>query len=62
MKKIKNKNLKISIITVTLNSSKFLNDCLQSVKSQTYDDIDHIVIDGASTDNTLDLLETKKIP
>lgn len=60
MKTLKNKNLKISIITVTLNSSKFLNDCLQSVKSQTYDDIEHIVIDGASTDNTLNLLETKK--
>ena len=53
-------NLKVSIITVTLNSSEFLNDCLESVKSQTYNNIEHIIIDGGSTDKTLSILEARK--
>jgi len=52
--------MKISIITVTFNSVSVINDCLASVKAQKYDDIDHIVIDGASTDGTLSLLESKR--
>ncbi len=52
--------MKISIITVTFNSFSFINDCLASVKEQKYDDIEHIIIDGASTDGTLSLLESKR--
>ena len=52
--------MKISIITVTFNSFSVINDCLESVKSQKYNNIDHIVIDGASTDGTLTLLENKR--
>ena len=48
--------MKISIITVTLNSASFINHCLDSIKNQTHDDIEHIVIDGASTDETLSKL------
>jgi glycosyltransferase involved in cell wall biosynthesis len=52
--------LKISVITVTFNSELYIHDCLASVKSQKYHDIEHIIIDGASTDGTLSLLESKR--
>jgi len=49
--------MKVSIITVTYNSAKHLQDCINSVKSQNYADIEHIVIDGLSTDNTVDIIK-----
>jgi len=52
--------LKISIVTVTYNSSDFISHCLKSVKLQNYNNIEHIVIDGASTDNTLSILKNNK--
>ncbi len=52
--------MKISIITVTFNCISVLKDCLNSVASQSYNKIEHIVIDGASTDGTLSLLNSKK--
>jgi glycosyltransferase involved in cell wall biosynthesis len=52
--------MKISIITVTLNSASVINHCLDSVQYQKHDDIEHIIIDGASTDGTLSLLESKR--
>jgi glycosyltransferase involved in cell wall biosynthesis len=52
--------MKISIITVTLNSASVINHCLDSVRHQKYDNIEHIIIDGASTDGTLSLLESKR--
>ena len=51
--------MKVSIITVTFNSISVINDCLDSISSQEYDNIQHIVIDGASTDGTLSILESK---
>ena len=48
--------VKISIITVTYNSAKTVQDTLDSVKSQTYPNIEHIVIDGGSTDETVNIL------
>lgn len=45
--------MKISIITVCFNSAATITDTMQSVATQTHPDIEHIVIDGASTDNTL---------
>jgi glycosyltransferase involved in cell wall biosynthesis len=47
----------ISIITVCRNSEKYLEQCIQSVVSQTYRDIEYIVIDGGSTDRTLDIIK-----
>tara|TARA_B100000959_G_C14912515_1_gene595767 strand:- start:615 stop:1385 length:771 start_codon:yes stop_codon:yes gene_type:complete len=52
--------MKISIITVTFNSIKYIKDCLASVKSQNYLNIEHIVVDGASDDGTLSLLKSNK--
>ncbi len=48
--------MKVSIITVTLNSEKYLSDCINSVRGQNYKDIEHIIIDGKSTDGTLDII------
>lgn len=50
--------MKISIITITFNSAKSLKRALESVQSQTYKDIEHIIVDGASTDGTKALIET----
>lgn len=50
-------NMKISIITITYNSAKTLPNTLQSVLSQTYPQIEHIIVDGASKDGTKELIE-----
>ena len=52
--------MKISIITVTLNSDKTLRDTLNSVLSQKYKNIEHIIVDGGSQDQTKAIL--KKYP
>lgn len=51
-------NLKITIITVTYNSSATLADTLKSVARQSYKNIEHIVVDGRSTDNTVDIIQS----
>lgn len=48
--------MKVSIITVTLNSEKYLSDCIRSVRGQNYKDIEHIIVDGKSTDGTLRII------
>lgn len=50
-------NTRISVITVVMNSVDTIEGTLRSVRSQTYPDIEHIVIDGGSTDGTLEILE-----
>ena len=52
--------MKISIITVTYNNVSVINDCLDSVKLQNYNNIEHIIIDGGSTDGTLQYLQSKR--
>ena len=52
--------MKISIITVVWNNVKTISETLNSVKSQKYKNIEHIVIDGGSTDGTLSLLKSRK--
>ena len=52
--------MKISIITVVWNNVKTIKDTIDSVLSQTYKNIDYIVIDGGSTDGTLSLLESRR--
>ena len=48
--------MKISVITVSYNSATTLADTFESVKSQTYSDVEHILIDGGSTDETANLI------
>lgn len=48
--------MRISIITATFNSSAHIADCVKSINDQTYHDIEHIIVDGASKDNTLDIV------
>ncbi|MBK8521405.1 MAG: glycosyltransferase [Chitinophagaceae bacterium] len=48
--------IKVTLITVTLNSEKFLEDAIQSVMAQDYPNIEHIIIDGESTDGTLNII------
>jgi glycosyltransferase involved in cell wall biosynthesis len=52
--------MKISVITATYNSAETLADCLDSLRMQTHPDIEHVVIDGASSDGTLALLEARR--
>ena len=48
--------MKISIITITFNSAKTIQRAFDSVQSQTYKDIEHVLVDGASTDGTKELI------
>ena len=48
--------MKISIITATYNSVATVRDTLESIANQTHPDIEHIIIDGASKDETLDIV------
>jgi glycosyltransferase len=48
--------VKITIITPSFNSSKVILSCIDSVKNQTFKDIEHIIVDGKSTDGTLDII------
>ena len=52
--------MKISIITVCFNSEETIVSTLNSVLSQTYDNIEHIIVDGGSIDRTLDILNQYK--
>lgn len=52
--------MKVSIITVTYNSEAFLEQTIRSVIDQTYKNIEYIIIDGASTDNTLSIIAQYK--
>ncbi|MBW4538619.1 MAG: glycosyltransferase [Myxacorys chilensis ATA2-1-KO14] len=50
--------MKVSIITVVFNGEQTIEDTIQSVLLQDHPDIEHIIIDGASTDKTLSIINT----
>ncbi|WP_298780301.1 glycosyltransferase family 2 protein [uncultured Polaribacter sp.] len=52
--------MKISIITVCYNSAKSIEKTFKSVQCQTYKNIEYIVVDGGSSDTTLDIIENNK--
>ena len=47
---------KVTIITVTYNSAAYLQDCINSVRSQNYPNIEYIIVDGKSTDGTMGIV------
>lgn len=55
----KNKSLVplVSIITVTFNAEEYLEEAIDSVLNQTYKNIEYIIIDGGSTDSTVDIIK-----
>ncbi len=53
---LKNKPV-VSIVTVVYNGAKYLEETIQSVINQTYNNVEYIIIDGASTDDTLDIIK-----
>ena len=49
---------KISIITSTYNSGKTLKDTIESILHQTYENVEYIIVDGASSDNTVEIIKS----
>ena len=52
--------MKISIITCVLNNSDLIKKSLKSFQNQTYKNKEHIIVDGGSTDGTLDVIKKSK--
>ncbi|HEY5993175.1 MAG TPA: glycosyltransferase family 2 protein [Gallionellaceae bacterium] len=48
---------RISIVTITYNSREFVKDAIESVLGQTYDNMEYIVVDGGSTDGTVEVIK-----
>ena len=53
--------MKFTIITVCFKSEKYITDAIESVLNQTYSDLEYIIIDGNSTDTTIDIIK-KYVP
>lgn len=54
--------MKFSIITATFNSQQFIESCVKSVLNQSYPNIELIIVDGASSDNTLQIIQSFNNP
>jgi len=54
--------MKFTIITVCFNSEKYILDCIESVRQQTYADFEHWIIDGASKDGTVAKIQKGEHP
>ena len=53
---------KISIITVVFNAAEMLEETIKSVLAQMYDNWEFIIVDGGSTDGTIDILKRYQLP
>ena len=54
--------MKISIITAVYNRRNTILDAINSVRSQTYSNVEHLIIDGASTDGSLEIIKEAMVP
>jgi glycosyltransferase involved in cell wall biosynthesis len=54
--------MKMTVVTVCLDSAMYIEDCLRSVDEQREVDVEHLVIDGGSTDGTLEVLDRYQRP
>lgn len=54
--------MKISLITVSYNSAKTIADTINSIRAQSYPDIEYVIVDGASSDQTLKLINSSYYP
>lgn len=52
--------MRVSIITVCFNAAGTIEETLRSVATQTYRDVEHIVVDGGSTDGTMDVIQSHR--
>ena len=55
---VKQESLKVSLITATYNNSATIAGCIGSINNQTYKNVEHIIIDGASKDNTVGIIKS----
>lgn len=53
---------KISIITISFNQIEFLKDCIESIHSQNYPNLEHIIVDPGSTDGSREYIESLDLP
>lgn len=49
--------MKVTIITATYNAADHLEDCIRSIRQQDYKNIEHIIVDGKSSDNTVEIIK-----
>src|SRR6478736_2186770 len=50
--------MKVSLITVSYNSAETITDTIESIHSQDFDNIEYIIVDGASKDNTVEIIKS----
>jgi len=53
-------NILVSIITVVYNGEKYLQQTINSIKNQSYENIEYIIVDGGSTDKTIDIIKDNR--
>ena len=54
--------MKVTVVTAVLNRARTLAECLASVAAQTHRDVEHVLIDGGSTDGSVELIRAKTVP